>query len=132
MSLEKIASALTPPKDDEDLVGWRWKVWSAIMFILIAGGFYMVAASGGIPGIGGFAHADDIQGVQDRLGRLEAKQNVVLRLQLAAEICRVFRQRTQEENVVTRRILDDAFSRLQEDYASVNGGLRYSVGECAD
>jgi hypothetical protein len=130
--MEKIANALTPPRDGEDPTHWRWKVWLAIMSMMAIGFFHVVAEKGLIPGIDGAAHAGEIKGIERRMTALEAKQNVALRLQLAAEICRVYRQRVDEESLFTRGILDNAFDRLQEEYASVNAGNRYSVGECSN
>lgn len=130
--LEKIAKALAPPEEGDDPVRWRWKVWGALMTIFVVGTFHITAEKGFIPGIDGVAHAGEVKGIEQKLGTLEAKQNVALRLQLAAEICRVYRQRGEETSIFTRGILDNAFARLQEDYASVNGGTRYSVGECSN
>lgn len=130
--MEKLANALTPPKGGEDPDRWRWKVWIALMTIFAVGFFHITAEKGLIPGIDGAAHAGEIKGIEARMTRLEVKQNVALRLQLGAEICRVYRQRLDEESPFTRGILDNAFDRLQEDYASVNGGARYSVGECSN
>lgn len=130
--MEKIAKALTPPEEGDDPIRWRWKVWVALMVIFGVGGFHIFAEKGLIPGIDGVAHAGEIRGIESRMTALEAKQNVALRLQLAAEICRVYRQRVEETSIFTRGILDSAFDRLQEDYASVNAGNRYSVGECSN
>lgn len=130
--IEKIARALTPPEDGGDPVRWRWKVWFALMVIFVIGTFHIIAEKGLIPGIDGTAHAGEVKGIEQKLSVLESKQNVALRLQLGAEICRVYRQRGEETSIFTRGILDNAFARLQEEYASVNGGIRYSVGECSD
>lgn len=132
--IEKIANALVPPEGEGDraLNRWRWKVWFALMSIMAVGSFHIAADKGLLPGIDGVAYAGDIKGIEQKLGGLEHKQNVALRLQLAAEICRVYHQAVEEPNPFTKQILNTAFARLQEDYASVNAGSRYSVGECAD
>src|SRR5690606_40777124 len=126
----KLAEALLPPDNGKDASRWRWKVWATLMAIIAVGSFHIAAVKGMIPGVDGVAHADDIKNIDKRLTALEEKQNVALRLQLAAEICRVWRQRQTETGTVTRAILDNAFDRLQEDYASVNRGVRYSAVEC--
>lgn len=130
--IEKIAEALKPPNGDSDPMSWRWKVWFSLMTIFAIGAFHITAEKGLIPGIDGVAHAGEIKGIERKLGALEGKQNVALRLQIAAELCRVHRQRGAEESTFTRGILDNAFARLQEDYASVNSGQRYSIAECAN
>lgn len=127
----KLAEALLPPDNGKDPSRWRWKVWATLMAIIAVGSFHIAAVKNMIPGIDGVAHAADIRGIESRLNSLEEKQNVALRLQLAAEICRVWRQRQTETSTVTRVILDNAFDRLQENYASVNRGVRYSAGECS-
>jgi len=127
----KLAEALLPPDNGKDPSRWRWKVWATLMAIIAVGSFHIAAVKGMIPGVDGVAHAADIENIDKRLTALEEKQNVALRLQLAAEICRVWRQRQTEAGTVTRAILDNAFDRLQEDYASVNRGVRYSAVECS-
>jgi len=99
------------------------------MAIIAVGSFHIAAVKGMIPGVDGVAHAADIENIDRRLTALEEKQNVALRLQLAAEICRVYRLRA-ESSSPTRSILDSSLERLQEDYAEVNRGRRYSILEC--
>lgn len=132
MAAEKLVGALFPPKEGSaEAVAWRWKVWATLMALVSVVSFHIAADKGLIRGVDGVAHAADVRGIESRLNSLEEKQNVALRLQLAAEICRVWRQRQTETGAATRAILDNAFDRLQEDYASVNRGFRYSVGECS-
>lgn len=108
--------------------------WRVVILLLIGG--HISWACGWIPGIDGFALAgevdDKIAQLDERLGQIESKQDIALRIALADEICRLYALRAENAaNPPLWRTLNDTFNARQVDYARVNEGRQYDVGQCS-
>lgn len=111
------------------VAAWR------IVIIIVVGGHIMWAC-GWLPGMPGFALAADVDGkvaqLDARLGTIETKQDIALRIALADEICRLYTLRAANvANPPLWRTLNETFNARQEDYSAVNKGREYDVGQCS-
>lgn len=109
-------------------------VWR--LFVLFVVGGHIAWACGLIPGIRGFALANEVDEkiaqLDHRLSAIEAKQDIALRIALADEICRLYALRAQNvANPPLWRTLNDTFNARQQDYSAINGGREYDVGQCS-
>ena len=106
-----------------------WRVLVAFVITM-----HVAWACSWLPGISGFALAADLEAskleTNSRLSSIEAKQDISLRLALAAEICRIQSLRNATADAVMRAQLNRSFDEKQEQYASVNRGARYPIAEC--
>lgn len=104
--------------------------------LLVAGviAVHIAWACSWLPGIQGFALAADLDvtkaSVDARLKSIEEKQDISLRLALAAEICRIQALRNSTADTALRAQLTRSFDEKQEAYRSVNNGARYPIAEC--
>jgi hypothetical protein len=94
--------------------------------------FWIVWAVGGFATLGapGLARADELNKVEQRLANIEGNQQVALRITLSGEICRVYWLRMSATGEAWVQF-NNAFEARQEEYARVNGGVRYPAVECS-
>jgi hypothetical protein len=109
-------------------------VWR--LFVLFVVGGHIAWACGLIPGIRGFALANEVDEkiaqLDHRLSAIETKQDIALRIALADEICRLYSLRAANTaNPDLWRTLNETFNQRQENYRAVNNGADYDVGQCS-
>jgi hypothetical protein len=125
----KEALALATAVVTSPVATWR------VVVVMVFGG-HVVWACGWLPGIPGFAMAGEVEEkvaqLDSRLGAIESKQDIALRIALADEICRLFELREQSRgNAPLFQTLNEAFNDRQEDYRNVNGARPYDVAQCS-
>lgn len=86
------------------------------------------------PHLSGFAWAADVDRMQTeierKLSRLESSQNMLLRIAIAQEVCRLYQLRNASGDGSLQRQLQQSLFEKQEEYFSLTG-QRYPVVECA-
>jgi len=118
--IELIAEATKSPT-----IAWR-------LLVTVVIGVHIAWACSLLPGIAGFAMAEEVDDVKGRLTEIEKKQDIALRIALAEEICRLYTLRAaNENNQALWRTLNATFNDRQEDYRAVNDGQPYNIGECS-
>lgn len=124
---EQMGRGLIPPGISKSL-RWRLVVSASIatLFLFCAWGFGMFTGMG----FPGYARADDLRHVDQRLVNLETNQLTALRITLAGEVCRLHFLRMAAAGDVWIQ-LNKSFEDRQEEYARANGGVRYNVVECS-
>lgn len=108
--------------------------WRTVIVLVIGG--HIAWACGVIPGVQGFAVAGEVDAkvaqLDARLGAIETKQDIALRIALADEICRLYALRAANTaNPDLWRTLNETFNQRQENYRAVNSGADYDVGQCS-
>lgn len=123
-ALSFVTALITSP-----VAAWR------VVIIMVVGG-HIAWACGWLPGLRGFALAGEVDAkvaqIDSRLGAIETKQDIALRIALADEICRLHALRDANvTNPPLWRTLNDTFNARQEDYRAVNNGNEYAIAQCS-
>jgi hypothetical protein len=115
--LLRIFDELVPPPA-------RLYVWRFV--ILCAFSLHVAWACGAFAALGmaGFALTTDVVSLREKLDTIEAKQNLGLRISLAADICRLY---VAKEEVFG---LDRIYEERQDDYKTVNLNVPYDTTQC--
>jgi hypothetical protein len=116
------------------LVTLRPAAWRVIILLILFG--HIAWACNWLPGVQGFALASEvdkqIKQLDSRLGMIETKQDIALRIALADEICRLYALRAESTtNPSLWRTLNETFNSRQEDYRAVNDGSEYVIAQCS-
>lgn len=145
--LRDVAKELVPPESGTDPTTWRWKMFVTVVALAAVFAFHVAGSKGLIPGVAGVAHAADIEKVNAKIDRVQrdlkseiadvkndvadvaTSQRTLLRLALAQEICRIYWLRMDADGLLLSQ-LNASFDRQQEEYASINDGVRYAAIEC--
>jgi hypothetical protein len=125
---EEVLGALVPPGIGKALK-WRLVVSLSIGTL----GLFAAWTLGWFTALGfssGFARADETKALSGRLASIEDNQKTGLRITLAQEICRLYFLRDSATGEAWR-VFNDSLDKHQEEYATVNKGIRYPVVECS-
>ena len=120
-----------------DILKSPTSAWRAALLLLLGG--HIAWSCGWIPGITGFALAQDLEDqeeqieeqlarVEDQVERVEEKLSTVLRIALAQEVCRLFRLRNEATGALQSQ-LHNSMLEKQDEYVLATG-TRYPVSEC--
>lgn len=128
--VKDVLAELFPP-DVPRIVRWRLVVAGVMTFMV----FHILWACGLLPGVSGFAQADDVytkfEKIQEKLEDADKVQKKILQSQLAAQLRDLHKIRcaSTDEHVTMR--LDRDIDEAQQEYREVSGE-RYPLPPCRD
>lgn len=125
-----VAMALVPPHDaeGEKIFRWRLVVAGLLLGVIMATGLHIIWACGYLAsfGLNGFARADDMIAVRDKLDAIQIGQIRTEILTTRTTQCQAIKSQNQQALTIITRDLQDALDRYQ-----TLTRRRYDLPDCA-